>query len=58
LETKEKRADNERGKLAKPATGNSGKVISLNKQAVALSTYETFPLEAEKQRLLDQLKEK
>jgi hypothetical protein len=58
LEKKEKRADNERGKLAKPATGNSGKVIALNKQAVALSTYEMFPLEAEKQRILDSLKEK
>jgi hypothetical protein len=38
--------------------GNTGKVIALNKQAVALSTYETFPLEAEKQRLLDHLEAK
>jgi hypothetical protein len=55
IETKEKRADNEREKLKKPVVGNTGKVIALNKQAIALSTYESFPLEAEKQRILDLL---
>ena len=54
LESREKRADNLRNKLRKPTVGNTGKVIALNNQAVALSTYEVFPLEAEKQRLLDQ----
>lgn len=54
LDAREKRANAQRAKLRKPAIGNTGKVISMNKQAVALSTYETFPLEAEKQRLLDQ----
>lgn len=58
LESREKRADAIRNKLRKPSVGNTGKVISMNKQAVALSTYETFPLEAEKQRLLDQLEAK
>jgi hypothetical protein len=53
LENRLKRAATERAKLGKPATGNTGKVIALNAQAVALSTYENFPLEAEKQRLLD-----
>jgi hypothetical protein len=55
LENREKRADAQRNKLKKPAAGNTGKVISLNKQAIALTTYESFPLEAEKQRLLDGL---
>lgn len=58
LENQLKRASAERSKLKRPAVGNTGKVIALNKQAVALSTYETFPLEAEKQRLLDQLEAK
>lgn len=58
LESKEKRADAMRDKLRKPAVGNTGKVIALNKQAVALSTYETFPLEEERQRLLDLTKAK
>jgi hypothetical protein len=55
IETSLKRAESERAKLKKPATGNTGKVIALNKQAIALTTYEVFPLEAEKQRLLDEL---
>lgn len=58
LENQLKRASAERSKLKRPAVGNTGKIIALNKQAVALSTYETFPLEAEKQRLLDQLEAK
>jgi hypothetical protein len=55
IETSLKRGASERAKLQKPASGNTGQVIALNKQAVALTSYEAFPLEAEKQRLLDEL---
>lgn len=56
LDTKLKRADAEKAQLKKPATGNTGKVIAMSKQAEALTTYEEFPLEQEKQRILDGLK--
>lgn len=55
LENQLRRANSERLKLSKPASGTTGKVLSMAKEAVALSTYEVFPLEAERQRLLDEL---
>jgi hypothetical protein len=46
----------EREKLNKPAAAYTGRVISLSKEAQALTTYEAFPLEQERQRLLDSIK--
>ncbi len=53
LDSKLKRADAERAQLKKPATGNTGKVISMSKQALGLTTYEAFPLEQERRRLME-----
>lgn len=43
-------------KAKKPSTGVTGKVTALGITATALKTYEPFPLEQERQRLLDALK--
>jgi hypothetical protein len=64
-----KRIDNELGDLAKrdkrndglekravrPVSGTTSKVRSISAQATALSTYDTFPLEPAKARLLESL---
>jgi hypothetical protein len=56
LDTRLKRADAQRASLNKPATRPTGRITSLASQAQALTTYEAFPLEQEKQRLLDAAK--
>lgn len=40
----------------KPSSGSTGKVNALSVTATALKTYEPFPIERERQRLLDSLK--
>jgi hypothetical protein len=53
LDKQEKRNDLDTGKAKKPAVGDVRRSRSLSAQAAAFTTYEEFPLEAEKQRLLD-----
>jgi hypothetical protein len=43
-------------KAKKPSNGSTGKVNGLSMTAMALKTYEPFPIERERQRLLDSLK--
>lgn len=43
-------------KAKRPSTGSTGKVNGLGMTATALKTYEPFPIERERQRLLDSLK--
>jgi len=43
-------------KANKPSTGSTGKVSALNITATALKTYEPFPIEQERERLLESLK--
>lgn len=45
-------------KARKPSTGSTGKVNALSLTATALKTYEPFPLEQERQRLMDSLRAK
>ena len=42
-------------KTARPVSGNTTAVLALGSRAGAFTTYEPFPLEQEKQRLLDEL---
>ena len=42
-----------RGQLARPSTGTNTRVLALNAQATALSTYDRLPLHRERQRVLD-----
>ena len=43
-------------KAKKPSSGSTGKVTGLGMTAAALKTYEPFPIERERERLLDSLK--
>ena len=56
LTKQEKKADNIERIAKQPVTGTTSRVTSLNAQATALTTYQPFPLEQEKQRVLDLLK--
>lgn len=56
LGKKEKRASIEEKKAKRPVTASSTKTIALSTQATALSTYDKFPLEQAKQRLLSELR--
>lgn len=56
LGKREKRADYEEKKAKRPVSGSSTKTVALSSQVTALSTYDKFPLEQAKQRLLDELK--
>lgn len=56
LGKKERRADYEEKKAKKPVTGSSTKTIAISSQVTALSTYDKFPLEQARQRLLADLK--
>lgn len=51
-----KKLDNIEKRSKKPATGSTGKVRALGVTAKSLNTYEPFPLELEKERLLAELK--
>lgn len=56
LTKQEKKADNIERIAKQPVTGTTSRVTSLSAQATALTTYQPFPLEQEKQRVLDLLK--
>lgn len=51
-----KRIQVEEGKTSRPATGNTPRVRSLSAGRTALTTYDQFPLESERQRVLDSLR--
>ncbi|WP_254510905.1 hypothetical protein [Anatilimnocola floriformis] len=56
LGKKEKRVGVEEKKARRPVTGSSTKTIALSTQVTSLSTYDKFPLEQARQRLLNELK--
>jgi hypothetical protein len=56
LAKRDKRADGIEKRAGRPATGTTSKVRSLSAQATALTTYDQFPLEAVRERLLESLK--
>lgn len=56
LERTEKRIAQDTKRAARPATGASSRVRSLSAKVTALSTYVEFPLDRERQRILDSLK--
>ncbi|QDU30523.1 hypothetical protein ETAA8_56680 [Anatilimnocola aggregata] len=56
LGKREKRADYEEKKAKRPVTGSSTRTVALSSLVTALSTYDKFPLEAARQRLLNELR--
>ena len=56
LDKQLKRADAMERNVSKPVSGTTSKVTAIGAQAAARTTYEPFPLEQEKRRLLDLLK--
>jgi hypothetical protein len=56
LGKRDKRADYEEKKARRPVTGSSARTAALTTQATALSTYEKFPLDQARQRLLNELR--
>lgn len=56
LGKRERRNEGLEKRASRPATVSTGKVRSLSAQATALSTYDAFPLEAAKARLLESLR--
>ena len=56
LDRRERRTEGLERRAGRPSSAISGKERSLSAQAAALSTYDVFPLETEKARLLDALK--
>ena len=56
LSTEERRLEGAERQARKPATGVSGKAQALGLTASALNTYEPYPLEREKARLLESLR--
>ncbi len=56
LGKKEKRADYEEKKAKRPVSASSTRTVALSSQVTALSTYDKFPLEQARQRLLNELK--
>lgn len=53
IEKKEKQLDGLETRASRPASGTTSRTAALGAQAGALTTYEPFPLEVEKQRVLD-----
>ncbi|MDX1947942.1 MAG: hypothetical protein SFU86_21260 [Pirellulaceae bacterium] len=56
LAKREKRNDGIEKRTGKPATGTTAKGLALSAQATALSTYDQFPLEIARQKLLESLR--
>ncbi|HEX5106524.1 MAG TPA: hypothetical protein VFV87_22045 [Pirellulaceae bacterium] len=56
LAKRDKRADGIEKRAGRPATGTTSKVRSLSAQATALTTYDQFPLEAAREKLLESLR--
>jgi hypothetical protein len=56
LAKRDKRADGIEKRAGRPATGATSKVRSLSAQATALTTYDQFPLEAAREKLLESLR--
>lgn len=56
LGKKEKRADYEEKKAKRPVSSSSTKTIALSSLVTSMSTYDKFPLEQARQRLLNDLK--
>ncbi|WP_425615290.1 hypothetical protein NA78x_005205 [Anatilimnocola sp. NA78] len=56
LGKREKRADIEEKKAKRPPAASSTRTVALSSQVTALSTYDKFPLEQARQRLLNELK--
>ena len=56
LGKREKRADYEEKKAKRPVSSTSTKTLALSTTVTSLSTYDKFPLEQAKQRLLEELK--
>lgn len=56
IQRRARQADGEERRLRKPTTGDTTQVRAMSAQASAWTTYEPFPLELERQRLLDSLK--
>jgi hypothetical protein len=56
LAKRDKRADGIEKRAGRPATGTTSKVRSLGAQATALTTYDQFPLEAAREKLLESLR--
>jgi hypothetical protein len=50
---KEKQLDGLENRASRPVSGTTSRTAALGAQAGALTTYEPFPLEVEKQRVLD-----
>lgn len=49
----EKKLDGLENRASRPVSGNTSRTAALGAQATALTTYEPYPLEVEKQRILD-----
>jgi hypothetical protein len=56
LGKRDKRADGIEKRAGRPTTGTTSKVRSLSAQAAALTTYDQFPLEAAREKLLESLR--
>lgn len=56
LAKRQRRNEGIERRATRPATGTTGRGRSLSAQATALSTYDQFPLEAERQKLLESLR--
>jgi hypothetical protein len=56
LDRRERRNAGLERRAGRPITASTSKSLALSAQATALSTYDTFPLEAEKARLLETLR--
>lgn len=56
LAKRQRRNEGIERRAARPASGTTGRGRSLSAQATALSTYDQFPLEAERQKLLESLR--
>ncbi len=56
LGKRERRNDSLEKRASRPVASSTGKVRALSAQATALSTYDAFPLEAAKAKLLESLK--
>jgi hypothetical protein len=56
LDRRDRRNEGLEKRASRPASGASSKVRALSAQATALSTYDAFPLEAAKARLLESLR--
>jgi hypothetical protein len=53
---RDKRADGIEKRVGRPNTGTTSKVRSLAAQVLALTTYDQFPLEAAREKLLESLR--